>query len=778
MGLGDTLRLWIDARAAEWKGRLAGWAIDKTVEGVETVSKSVEPQMLALIKGELDKLRSTEGLPPEVKTMLDGISEPKGLAVLAGMGAFFLGLMINLSTGLSKQMLQPVMQNLAKLSPFNLPGLSEVLDLKLRRGMSDAEYADLVGKTGWSLAWANRFMDLKHPTLPSDLALSASLRDPVKYKWAVDNLPRLGLTPADIELLTEMQWRVPGVQDIIRYVVKEAYDPATVAEFGQAQEYPQLAEADAAKTGVRPDQLLKEWISHWELPGVSQGYEMMHRGEITPEQLARLLKSRDVMPFWRDKLTAISWALPGRIELRMMALYGLIGRKELEEALTKDGLAKEFVTPVANMNLVRGIKSDIQTRYANGWIGPEGVLAELNAALEDPVMADKVYKTIVKNASSARTATQKNLTLAQIEKGVKKGKLTRPEAITLITDIGYDLQEATFLLEVDCPPDDDDAAKKKRELTKADILDGLKSKVLSRSQAISRLVTARYMAADAEYIVKVYEASIKAPTPEKVKEATRSDIENSVKLGLITVDQAYAMLLDLKYTPEAAAFIKSIVVAKDTAANAQRRLELARADIIGGLKSGVITETQALTNLAALGYTDADAAYIVNVYQASIMVPTPAPPKEVSKADIIAAVKRGLITPEEGFTLLIAIGYSDEAATFILTLVPESSPFSPLNYDEFKALTGSWRRSQGLTDEVLPPAAQELRLAQAQAVAEGREPVLETLRIQIDTIRRQRRSGAITREAEIAALTQLQVPADYLAAIVANDDARIAARKA
>ncbi len=777
MGLGDTLSNWVGQQGDRFKAKVAEWAIGATVDATDAVAKTVEPQVLELVQTQIDTIRNMEGLSPELKVMLDKLVVPKNPAVLAGLIAFFIAFAANLANSVSKQALEPVMQQLAKLTPFHVPGLSEVLDLKLRRGMTDAEYTDLVGRTGWSKAWADRFYDLKHPTLPSEIALSASLRDPIKYKWAVDNLPRLGLTPADIELLTEMQWRVPGVQDIIRYVVKEAYDPATVAEFGQAEEYPGMAEADAAKTGVRPDQLMKEWISHWELPGVSQGYEMMHRGEITPEQLARLLKARDVMPFWRDKLTAISWSLPGRIETRMMALYGLIDKAGVVELLGKDGLAAEYRDIVADMNIVRGVKSDLQVRYTNGWINAQELQAEIAAQNLLPAIADQLYKSIVKNASAARTKVQKDLTLTQIEKGVKKGKLTRPEAITLIVDIGYDLQEATFLLAVDVPEDDTDAAVKARTLTKADILDGLKSAVFTRSQAVSRLVTARYTAPDAEYIVKVYEASIKKPTPEKVKEATRSDIENSVKLGLITVDQAYAMLIDLKYTPEAATFIKAVVVAKDTAANAQRRLDLARADIIGGLKSGVITETQALTNLAALGYTDADAAYIVNVYQASITVPEPAPPKEVSKADIIAAVKRGLITPEEGFGLLISIGYSDEAATFILSLVPESSPFSPLNYDEFKALTGSWRRSQGLTDEVLPPAAQELRLQQAQAVAEGREPVLETLRIQIDTIRRQRRSGALTREAEIVQLTALKVPADYLAAIVANDDARIAARK-
>ncbi len=778
MGLREILNDWLFERSQAWSGPLGDWAVRMGIKQADELAAKTEPELIDLIGEMLTQLKDTTGLPPIYKAFLTAIGVPKNPAVLIALVGFMTSMVASLGNTLAKQALEPVMQQIARATPWHVPGLPEVIDMKLRGKMTQAEYELYVGMAGWSKDWADRFFDMKTPILPSNIAFDLSHRDPEKYAGFVADLPKLGLSDTQIEALYTLSFHVPGVQDIIRYVVKEAYDEGTVAEFGQDNEYPGSAEADARKAGVLPEQLKLEWRSHWDLPGVSQGYEMMHRGEISPEQLARLLKARDVMPFWRDKLTAISWALPGRIETRMMALYGLIDKAGVVKLLEKDGLAEEYRNMVADMNIVRGIKSDLQVRYTNGWINAQELQSEIDAQNLLPAIAVQLYKSIVKNASAKRTATQKDLTLAQIEKGVKKGKLTRTEAKTLIVDIGYDLLEATFLLDVDVPEDDTDAAVKRRDLTKADVLKGLETHTISRSLAVSTLVSLRYTAADAEYIVKVYEASIKPPTPEKVKETTRADIENAVKLGLITTDEAYSLLLSLNYAPDAAELIRSIVVAKDTAANAQRRLDLARADVIGGLKSGVITETQALANLAELGYTAADAAYIVNVYQASIKAPEPAPPKEVSKADIITAVKKGLIEPEEGFKLLIDIGYSDEAATFILSLVPESSPFSPLNFDEFKALTGSWRRSQGLTDEILPPAAQDLRLAQAQAVAEGRSPVLETLRIQIDTIRRQRRSGALTREQELAQLKALKVPDDYLAAIVANDDARIAARKA
>ncbi len=80
---------------------------------------------------------------------------------------------------------------------------------------------------------------------------------------------------------------------------------------------------------------------------------------------------------------------------------------------------------------------------------------------------------------------------------------------------------------------------------------------------------------------------------------------------------------------------------------------------------------------------------------------------------------------------------------------------------------------QSLPVEELPNAAAEPQLARAQAIAAGRNPMLEQVRIQIDTIRRRRRKRLITRDQEITELKSLSVPADYIKALVENDDARL-----
>ncbi|MBA7587704.1 hypothetical protein ES708_29738 [subsurface metagenome] len=67
------------------------------------------------------------------------------------------------------------------------------------------------------------------------------------------------------------------------------------------------------------------------LPSVGQGFEMLHRGVIgmtaTPDEplsLERLMTALDIMPAWREKLTAISFSPFTRVDVRRMHKIGVL----------------------------------------------------------------------------------------------------------------------------------------------------------------------------------------------------------------------------------------------------------------------------------------------------------------------------------------------------------------------------------------------------------------------------------------------------------------------
>ncbi|KKL26764.1 hypothetical protein LCGC14_2392040, partial [marine sediment metagenome] len=74
------------------------------------------------------------------------------------------------------------------------------------------------------------------------------------------------------------------------------------------------------------------WAAHWALPSIQMGFEMVHRGVIGTEDLNLLLRAQDIMPFWRDKLTQISFSPLTRVDIRRMHKVGVLTEDDVNRA--------------------------------------------------------------------------------------------------------------------------------------------------------------------------------------------------------------------------------------------------------------------------------------------------------------------------------------------------------------------------------------------------------------------------------------------------------------
>jgi hypothetical protein len=111
---------------------------------------------------------------------------------------------------------------------------------------------------------------------------------------------------------------------------------------------------------------------------------------------------------------------------------------------------------------------DIKARYSKGWIDDQTLYYELlrlwypeptAEALSKTLLSEELrklwtpearattlYQTIVAAEKTTRTVAEKDLTKAEIIKGAKSGVLSVSEATDLLMDIGYNSDEATYLL--------------------------------------------------------------------------------------------------------------------------------------------------------------------------------------------------------------------------------------------------------------------------------------------------------------------------------------------
>jgi hypothetical protein len=307
---------------------------------------------------------------------------------------------------------------------------------------------------------------------------------------------------------------------------------------------------------------MKEWIAHWDLPSVGQGFEMLHRGEITEDQLTKLLKAKDIMPFWRDKLTAISWVLPGRIEARMLAQYGLVDKAWLIDLLEKDGLAPAYRDVVADMMLVRGARTDIQTRYAKKWLDAAGVKREIAALNLSPQIADRLYQWIVTNAAPERTQTERDLTTAEIVKAVRLGFMEWADGVALIMAQGWDETEADLKLAIGIPTTAETLTDDQK-ITLDTIRRRRRQRLISREEEVAALIALGLTPALANAHAANDDLRLEKPrvvvTPEVVPiyqtaegKVTLDTIRLSRRQQLISRDEEITALMELEVPDELA----------------------------------------------------------------------------------------------------------------------------------------------------------------------------------------------------------------------------------
>lgn len=205
--------------------------------------------------------------------------------------------------------------------------------------------------------------------------------------------------------LLQLQWRIPGVPDLVRMAVREAFTPEIAERFGQYQDFPGAVAEYAAMQGLDEEWAKRYWAAHWDLPSTTQGFEMLHRGVISEADMSLLLRAQDVMPFWRDKLTAIAYNPLTRVDVRRMYHLGVLTEEEVLQAYRNLGYNAENAA-----NLLE---------FTKVYYGPED---------EDPEEQDR------------------ELTKAEILDGYRKRILTADQARTALLEMGYPAAKAEFYL--------------------------------------------------------------------------------------------------------------------------------------------------------------------------------------------------------------------------------------------------------------------------------------------------------------------------------------------
>ncbi len=367
-------------------------------------------------------------------------------------------------------------------------------------------------------------------------------------------MSRQGFTPERIQQVQNLAKLIPNPQDLVNMAVREAWDAQTIERFQYMAGFPAEFSEWMQKQGYSEDWAKKFWTSHWVLPGLSQAYEMVHRlrpgttdKPFTLDDMRLLLKTADYPEYFRDRLIEISYAPYTRIDVRR--LFG-------QDILTEDQVYQNYL--------------------------------DLGYDVEH---AKNLTAFTVKGAR----AEEKGLTREAITSLYRDAILGRPEAKTMLNDLGYNDDNAEFwLLLVDYALDAaDDNAKL------ATIRDQFVSGDLDDSTVMAAL-GALNLAGDRQARLLTQWVIQRAA---KVKKPSSAQLEIFYKAGLVQGDEYLAGLLRFGYNAaDADLFVKQTDLEIQAAAVKEQERAQAASD-----KAAASTKASALTKaLAVLDATIAE----------------------------------------------------------------------------------------------------------------------------------------------------------------------------
>jgi len=395
-------------------------------------------------------------------------------------------------------------RNVLDLS-YSLPNAMLLLQGYLQQEKDISEIIKGISEADIHPEYVSAYMDgvLTKPSTTDIIAFE--LRHDPSLSNLDQYLRKIGIHPEYWRIYKELAYPIPPVADIITMAVREAFTPEIATRFGQYEGLPSQFVEWVGKKGLSKEWAERYWAAHWSLPSPTQGFEMLHRGIITRDELLLLLRALDIMPFWRDKLIEMAYRPLNRIDIRRMYQLGVLSESETKERYKhlgyddkNAGLMTEFTIKQVRSTLSRFTSNDVIRAFVKRFIEA----GQARALLREIGIKDTEIDHIVNTAMYKREWSEKQERIDAIENLYKKGKYTEQQARGELSRIGLPSDHIQLLIE-------QWQLKVKAEVaatwTATQTLSFLRNGLITTARATQEFIALGY---DAEHI-SVYLASVK-----------------------------------------------------------------------------------------------------------------------------------------------------------------------------------------------------------------------------------------------------------------------------
>ena len=294
--------------------------------------------------------------------------EPEPIGLISVEGVLTLALLIpGAAVALlgSNPLTTVISQSLKKALPAEIPDPATAVVMRLKAAIDDAGYKEIMLRHGFDENIAVQVLNASETILTPAELVNANFRGIVDDGRYTSEMTRLGFSPESADDFKEVSRFVAGPTDLVRFAVREVFTPAIVSELGLADEFPSEFVEAVATWGMSEDTAEDFWKAHWILPSIQQGFAMLHRRVKKPdgstfeiEDMNRLLRIQDVMPFFRDMLVQIAFQPFTRVDVRRMHKMGVLNREETKSAYLDRGFDDEKAEQMTEFTIQFNTESD------------------------------------------------------------------------------------------------------------------------------------------------------------------------------------------------------------------------------------------------------------------------------------------------------------------------------------------------------------------------------------------------------------------------------------
>ena len=409
---------------------------------------------------------------------------------------------------------------------------------------------------------------------------------------------------------------------MISFAVREVYNPETAERFGQFQDFPDAGLPDFERAGLTRKDAEKYWAAHWTLPSVNMGFDMLHRNAetgVTQDDLLKLLQANDVMPFWRDKIIAISTSPFTRVDIRRMNKVGILDEAAVNRAYRDIGYNEERAKNLTDFTLklnegteaeeLKPFAAQIRTRSEAMYLDGLITAAELEEHLNATGINDAQVAAYIAEAEFMRVNNAQKVVREAIRKAYESGRLTADQAGERLKADGHtDAQIVPIMATWHAVRELRELSTTEhaeRDLTKAETLAAYADHLVSAEATIAHLKQLGYD--DAEAALFVAMADMKR---SKAERTAAENVQHQLYVSRrITSGEASKGLVEAQVDP---ARIQQLLRAWTFELDAKAPT-LTKAEIGHAIAQEFITPAEGVERLTALGYAPPDVRIIVQL---------------------------------------------------------------------------------------------------------------------------------------------------------------------